>query len=50
MLMIFRRHNNHFLCNILGLKPMVYPIMWSAIETDGVKDSAVIERFKKIGV
>jgi len=35
---------------VKGLKPMVFPIMWSSIETDGIKDSATIERFKKINV
>jgi len=33
-----------------GIKPMVFPIMWSSLETDGVRDKSVIERFKEIDI
>jgi len=35
---------------VKGLKEMVYPIMWSSLETDGVRDKDTIERFKKIDI
>lgn len=35
---------------VKGLKEMVYPIMWSSLETDGVKDKDTIERFKEINI
>ena len=34
----------------IGIKPMVFPIMWSSLETDGVRDKSVIERFKEIDI
>ena len=35
---------------LIGIKPMVFPIMWSSLETDGVRDKSVIERFKEIDI
>jgi len=36
---------------VKGLKPMqVYPIMWSSLETDGVRDKDTVKRFKEIGI
>ena len=37
---------------ILDIKQMVYPIMWSSLETDGVdsKHSDIIERFKEMNI
>lgn len=35
---------------LVGIKPMVFPIMWSSLETDGVRDKSVIERFKEIDI
>ena len=36
----------------LDIKQMVFPIMWSSLETDGVdsKRSDIIERFKEMNI